>query len=181
MASADLLLVLLVTLRSYSPRESQLSVLMGHLGRGTGDALFCCVISIGYRSSQRRCQTKRKFIVNRVFEMSQILNITSRDFVLPPTVEAHIREKVAALDTYYDRISHCEVAVEAPAVHHHHRGGPYIVREWTEAIHFGADLSLQPILSHNILIQRGEGAGAVVSDRTKEHAGDFGAVPANVR
>ena len=60
--------------------------------------------------------------------MSQVLNITSRDFVLPPAVEAQIREKVAALDTYYDRISHCEVAVEAPAIHHHHRGGPFIVR-----------------------------------------------------
>ena len=60
--------------------------------------------------------------------MSQILNITSRDFVLPPAVEAQIREKVAALDIYYDRISHCEVAVEAPAIHHHHKGGPFIVR-----------------------------------------------------
>ena len=37
-------------------------------------------------------------------------------------------EKVAALDTYYDRISHCEVVVEAPAIHHHHKGGPFTVR-----------------------------------------------------
>ena len=34
------------------------------------------------------------------------LNITSRDFKLLPAVEAQIREKVASLDTYYDRISH---------------------------------------------------------------------------
>jgi ribosome-associated translation inhibitor RaiA len=60
--------------------------------------------------------------------MSQVLNITSRDFVLLPAVEAQIREKVAALDTYYDRISHCEVVVEAPAIHHHHKGGPFTVR-----------------------------------------------------
>jgi hypothetical protein len=33
-----------------------------------------------------------------------------------------------------------------------------------KAIHFGADPSLQPILSHNILIQRGEVAGAVGGD-----------------
>ena len=60
--------------------------------------------------------------------MSQRLNITSRDFTLSPPVEAQIREKVASLDTYYDRISHCEVAVEAPAIHHHHHGGPFVVR-----------------------------------------------------
>lgn len=56
------------------------------------------------------------------------LNIASRDFRLSPAVEAQIREKVASLDTYYDRISHCEVVVEAPTIHHHHRGGPFVVR-----------------------------------------------------
>ena len=56
------------------------------------------------------------------------LNITSRDFKLLPAVEAQIRERVASLDTYYDRISHCEVAVEAPAIHHHDRGRPFVVR-----------------------------------------------------
>jgi ribosome-associated translation inhibitor RaiA len=56
------------------------------------------------------------------------LNIVSRDFKLLPAVEAQIREKAASLDTYYDRISHCEVAVTAPAIHHHHHGGPFTVR-----------------------------------------------------
>ena len=51
----------------------------------------------------------------------------SRHFDLSPAVEAQIREKVAALDTYYDRISHCEVTVEAPTIHHHRKGGPFIV------------------------------------------------------
>jgi ribosomal subunit interface protein len=60
--------------------------------------------------------------------MPQTLNITSRDFTLSPALEAQIREKADALDTYFDRISHCEVAVEAPAIHHHHSGGPFIVR-----------------------------------------------------
>ena len=56
------------------------------------------------------------------------LNITSRDFALSRAVESEIREKAASLDGYFDRISHCDVAVEAPAIHHHHRGGPFIVR-----------------------------------------------------
>jgi len=60
--------------------------------------------------------------------MPQELNITSRDFKLSPAIEAQIRERVASLDTYYDRISHCAVAVEAPAIHHHRKGGPFIVR-----------------------------------------------------
>lgn len=56
------------------------------------------------------------------------LNITSRDFDLSPALQEDIRERAAALDTFYDRISHCEVAVEAPAVHHHRLGGPFLVR-----------------------------------------------------
>jgi|SRR5665213_1150902 ribosomal subunit interface protein len=59
--------------------------------------------------------------------MPMILSVKSRDFDLSPAVESQIREKVAALDTYYDRISHCEVTVEAPTIHHHHKGGPFIV------------------------------------------------------
>ena len=47
----------------------------------------------------------------KVFNMPQELNIVSRDFKLSPVVEAQIREKVASLDTYYDRISHCDVVV----------------------------------------------------------------------
>lgn len=60
--------------------------------------------------------------------MPQELNITSRDFRLSRAVEDQIRERVASLDTYYDRISHCSVAVEAPAINHHHKGGPFVVR-----------------------------------------------------
>jgi cold shock CspA family protein/ribosome-associated translation inhibitor RaiA len=60
--------------------------------------------------------------------MQRPLKITSRDFALSAVVEAEIREKAAALDTYYERISGCEVTVEAPAIAHHRKGGPFIVR-----------------------------------------------------
>jgi len=60
--------------------------------------------------------------------MPQVINITSRDFKLSAATEAKIREKIASLDSHYDRISHCDVIVEAPAIHHHHRGEPLTVR-----------------------------------------------------
>lgn len=60
--------------------------------------------------------------------MAQTVNISSRDFDLSPGLDAELRERVAALDTFYDRINHCEVVVEAPAVHHHRTGGPFLVR-----------------------------------------------------
>jgi cold shock CspA family protein/ribosome-associated translation inhibitor RaiA len=60
--------------------------------------------------------------------MQRPLKITSHNFALPDAVETEIREKAAALDTYYERISGCEVAVEAPAIAHHRKGGPFVVR-----------------------------------------------------
>jgi ribosome-associated translation inhibitor RaiA/cold shock CspA family protein len=63
-----------------------------------------------------------------VIVMQRPLKITSRNFALPDAVETEIREKAAALDTYYDRISGCEVTVEASAIAHHRKGGPFVVR-----------------------------------------------------
>lgn len=60
--------------------------------------------------------------------MERPLKITSRDFTLSAAFETEIREKAAALDTYYPRISGCEVTVEAPAIIHHRKGGPFLVR-----------------------------------------------------
>ena len=60
--------------------------------------------------------------------MQRPLKITSRDFELSEAFESEIREKAAALDTYYDRISGCEVTVEGPALKHHRKGGPFNVR-----------------------------------------------------
>lgn len=60
--------------------------------------------------------------------MQRPLKITSRDFVLTEPVEAEIRRRAAALDNYYQRLSGCEVIVEAPAIKHHRKGGPFIVR-----------------------------------------------------
>jgi cold shock CspA family protein len=59
--------------------------------------------------------------------MQRPLKITARDFPLSEAVEAEIREKAAALDTYYERLSGCEVTVRAPALKHHHKGGPFLV------------------------------------------------------
>jgi cold shock CspA family protein/ribosome-associated translation inhibitor RaiA len=63
-----------------------------------------------------------------VIVIQRPLSVMSRDFVLPDAVETEIREKAAALDTYYERISGCEVTVEAPAIAHHRKGGPFLVR-----------------------------------------------------
>ncbi len=59
--------------------------------------------------------------------MERPLKITARDFVLTEPVEAEIREKVAKLGSYYERITGCEVTVQA-AVGHHRKGGPFKVR-----------------------------------------------------
>ncbi|HXH03029.1 MAG TPA: HPF/RaiA family ribosome-associated protein [Candidatus Competibacteraceae bacterium] len=47
------------------------------------------------------------------------LQITFRDMPPSPAVEAKIREKVAKLEQFYDRIMSCRVVVEAPHRHHH--------------------------------------------------------------
>lgn len=59
--------------------------------------------------------------------MQRPLKITSRDFPLSEPVEAEIREKAAALESYYERLSGCEVTVCAPAIKHHRKGGPFEV------------------------------------------------------
>jgi cold shock CspA family protein/ribosome-associated translation inhibitor RaiA len=59
--------------------------------------------------------------------MQRPLKITSRDFSLSEAVETEIREKAAMLDSYYERLSGCEVMVSAPALRHHHKGGPFRV------------------------------------------------------
>ncbi len=58
--------------------------------------------------------------------MQRALNITARDFALSEAFEAEIREKAASLDTYFTRITGCDVTVEAP-VEHHRKGGPFKV------------------------------------------------------
>jgi cold shock CspA family protein/ribosome-associated translation inhibitor RaiA len=59
--------------------------------------------------------------------MERPLKITSRDFPLNEAIEAEIREKAAALDNYYERLSGCEVTVHAPAIKHHRKGGPFLI------------------------------------------------------
>jgi len=59
--------------------------------------------------------------------MQRPLKITSRDFALTEAIESEIRGKCAALETFYARLSGCEVTVHAPAIKHHRQGGPFIV------------------------------------------------------
>jgi cold shock CspA family protein/ribosome-associated translation inhibitor RaiA len=59
--------------------------------------------------------------------MQRPLKIISRDFALSAAFEAEIREKSAALEGYYERISGCDVTVRAPAIKHHRKGGPFVV------------------------------------------------------
>jgi cold shock CspA family protein/ribosome-associated translation inhibitor RaiA len=59
--------------------------------------------------------------------MQRPLKITSRDFQLSEPFETEIRERAAALETFYERLSGCEVTVRAPALKHHHKGGPFLV------------------------------------------------------
>jgi ribosome-associated translation inhibitor RaiA/cold shock CspA family protein len=59
--------------------------------------------------------------------MQRPLKITSRDFSLTEAIEAEIREKAAALENYYERLSGCEVTVHSPAIKHHRKGGPFLV------------------------------------------------------
>jgi ribosome-associated translation inhibitor RaiA len=59
--------------------------------------------------------------------MEHEIRITSRDFALTPTIEALIRKHAERLDNSFDRITSCHVVLSAPAVHHHHKGGPFDV------------------------------------------------------
>ena len=55
------------------------------------------------------------------------LQITFRYMEPSAAIEARIRERVAKLDRFYDRIMSCRVIVEAPH-RHHHQGKLYHVR-----------------------------------------------------
>lgn len=55
------------------------------------------------------------------------LQISFRDFDRSEAVEERVREKVAKLEQYYDRITSCRVVIEAPH-RQHHKGKLYHVR-----------------------------------------------------
>lgn len=55
------------------------------------------------------------------------LQITSRDISLSEAAETSIRDKVAKLDTFCDKITSCRVLVETPH-RHQHQGSLYNVR-----------------------------------------------------
>ena len=59
--------------------------------------------------------------------MKNPLQITYRHMEATPAIEENIREKAAKLDTIYEEIMSCRVAVEAPH-RHHHKGKSYVVR-----------------------------------------------------
>lgn len=55
------------------------------------------------------------------------LKITFRNMPPSEAIERNIRDKVAKLEVFYDRIMSCRVVVEAPH-RHHHKGKAYQVR-----------------------------------------------------
>ena len=57
--------------------------------------------------------------------MQRPLKIISRDFPLSEGFEAEIRRKAESLETFYPRLSGCEVTVSAPVIKHHRHGGPF--------------------------------------------------------
>jgi hypothetical protein len=57
--------------------------------------------------------------------MQRPLKITLRDFPLSEAVEAEIRKKSGAMENYYARQP--QMTVCAPAIKHHHKGGPFLV------------------------------------------------------
>jgi cold shock CspA family protein len=59
--------------------------------------------------------------------MQRPLKIICRDFPLNEATEAEISRKARNLETYYPRLSGCEVTVRAPALKHHRKGGPFSV------------------------------------------------------
>ncbi|MCW3474586.1 HPF/RaiA family ribosome-associated protein [Limobrevibacterium gyesilva] len=53
--------------------------------------------------------------------MQEPLRIAFRNMEAPAAIEEEIRDHVAELETFFDRITNCSVVVEAR--HHHHRQG----------------------------------------------------------
>jgi ribosomal subunit interface protein len=56
------------------------------------------------------------------------LEISVRWLELSPPLEAELRKRAAKLERYYNRITSCRIAVEAPTGNHHQEGGPFRVR-----------------------------------------------------
>lgn len=80
------------------------------------------------------------------------LQITIRDMPVSEALEAHIRDKVAKLSNFYDRIISCHVVVEIPHKHHH-QGKHFNVR---------VDLSIP---GHEIVVNRDHHEDAYVALR----------------
>jgi cold shock CspA family protein/ribosome-associated translation inhibitor RaiA len=63
--------------------------------------------------------------------MQRPVQITFRNMEPSPAIEGDVRERAELLDTLFDRLTSCQVVVEAPH-RHHHKGNLYHVR-----IHLG--------------------------------------------
>jgi ribosomal subunit interface protein len=59
--------------------------------------------------------------------MQTPLRITFRHLQPSPAVEARVREYVERIERFHDRITGCQVIVEAPAAHRH-KGAPFNVK-----------------------------------------------------
>ena len=59
--------------------------------------------------------------------MQNPLRITFRHLQSSPAVEARVREHVERLERFHQRITSCQVIIEAPAAHRH-KGAPFNVK-----------------------------------------------------
>lgn len=59
--------------------------------------------------------------------MQSPLNLVFRGMEPSPALEARIRDRVARLERFYDRITSCDIAFDAPH-RHQHKGNLYVVR-----------------------------------------------------
>jgi ribosome-associated translation inhibitor RaiA/cold shock CspA family protein len=104
--------------------------------------------------------------------MQRPLKITARDYILSEAFDREIREKANALDSYFNRITGCDVTVEGP-VEHHRKGGPF-------EVHIRLTVPGQELLANR---QTEEGLAAAIreafdairrqlEDYVREHRGD---------
>jgi ribosomal subunit interface protein len=75
------------------------------------------------------------------------MQISFRNMDRSDSVDADVREKVAKLEEFCDRITSCNVVVEAPH-RHHHQGNVYLVRIHISVPHRELVVNREPAANH---------------------------------
>lgn len=105
--------------------------------------------------------------------MQRPLQITSRDFALTGAIESLIRKRAAALENLFDHLTGCNVVLEAPAVHHHRRGGPFNIRIALDVPRTTLIVSRQHAEDLSLAVREAfDAAGRRLEDYVRELRGD---------